>query len=335
MLFRSCSVSSCSDPRSVSVLDAILQTATDNDLVRPENIEKGLDTAESQVATVNFVGGPVVARPADGWTAGTAATFCGDFMNSSPAVTRCQGIPGVDVTNSKEHCTRDVMYTGDSRYALLQLDRMKEDCRDSVTRNTSLWVKESTSGRAMPPSSVVDTLCLNDCNNHGHCAAGVCLCASGWSGSDCSVDVMVGPRVGSLANNGLCDVRTKPCRHIIILGDNFANKQQLSCTFEIFKIRGVASKQLVQDLVITHPAKFSSFQEITCELPTLDIHSNKERHRFDLRDNTDQTRMFVKVSVHYGNGPKSHPLDLLLYDSQCWHCSITGECNAKVTYNLY
>ena len=36
---------------------------------------------------------------------------------------------------------------------------------------------------------------------------GVCLCASGWSGSDCSVDVQVGPRVGSLANNGLCDVR--------------------------------------------------------------------------------------------------------------------------------
>ena len=32
--------------------------------------------------------------------------------------------------------------------------------------------QESTSGRAMPPSSVVDTLCLNDCNNHGHCAAG-------------------------------------------------------------------------------------------------------------------------------------------------------------------
>ena len=30
-------------------------------------------------------------------------------------------------------------------------------------------------------------------------------------------------------------------------------------------------------------------------MPALDIHSNEERHRFDLRDNTDQTRMFIKV----------------------------------------
>ena len=38
-------------------------------------------------------------------------------------------------------------------------------------------------------------------------------------------------------------------------------------------------------------------QEITCELPTLDIHSNKERHRFDLRDNTDQTRSVIRSTI--------------------------------------
>ena len=79
-------------------------------------------------------------------------------------------------------------------------------------------------------------------------------------------------------------------------------------------------------------------------MPALDIHSNEERHRFDLRDNTDQTRMFikvkflkllilsffsVKVSVGYSEGGRSTPLDLLLYDSQCWQCNKQGECNAK------
>ena len=39
--------------------------------------------------------------------------------------------------------------------------------------------------------------------------------------------------------------------------------------------------------------------------------------------------MFVKVHVSYGDGEKSSPQDLLLYDSQCWHCSPAGECNAK------
>ena len=59
---------------------------------------------------------------------------------------------------------------------------------------------------------------------------------------------------------------------------------------DIFQIRGVASKQLVHDQTKTIPATFLSFQQVICSLPPLDIHSNKERHRFDLRDNTDQTR---------------------------------------------
>ena len=62
-----------------------------------------------QVATVNFIGGPVVARPSDGWTAGTARTFCADYLTASQAVTRCQGIPGVNIASSEDQCTDDVM----------------------------------------------------------------------------------------------------------------------------------------------------------------------------------------------------------------------------------
>ena len=65
---------------------------------------------------------------------------------------------------------------------------------------------------------------------------GVCLCAEGWTGADCTIDLRAGPRVGALGNNGLCDVRTRPCRNLIILGDNFANRPDLSCTFEVFKV---------------------------------------------------------------------------------------------------
>ena len=56
---------------------------------------------------------------------------------------------------------------------MLQLDRVKEDCRDAVTRNTSLWVKESSDGQPLPPRQIVDTLCLNDCNSHGQCSSGM------------------------------------------------------------------------------------------------------------------------------------------------------------------
>ena len=62
------------------------------------------------------------------------------------------------------------------------------------------------------------------------------MCADGWIGADCSVDISAGPRVANLANNGLCDVRSKPCRSVIVSGDNFADSKQLVCHVEVFKV---------------------------------------------------------------------------------------------------
>ena len=49
------------------------------------------------------------------------------------------------------------------------------------------------------------------------------------------MDISVGPRLANLGNNGLCDVRSKPCKSLIVSGDNFANKKLL-CHFEVFKV---------------------------------------------------------------------------------------------------
>lgn len=47
------------------------------------------------------------------------------------------------------------------------------------------------------------------------------------------------------------------------------------------------------------------------------------------QDNTDHTRIFAKVTLSYGKGPRSEPLDLLLFDSQCWECTSEGDCTAR------
>ncbi len=65
-------------------------------------------------------------------------------------------------------------YTGDSRYAMLHLDRVKEECWDSVSLNTSLWTGEFAV--PAPPIHIVDTLCSNDCSGHGHCSKGTDKC---------------------------------------------------------------------------------------------------------------------------------------------------------------
>ena len=41
------------------------------------------------------------------------------------------------------------------------------------------------------------------------------------------------------------------------------------------------------------------------------------------------SRIFARVSLSYGKGPRSATLDLLLYDSLCWECGASGECKAK------
>ena len=76
--------------------------------------------------------------------------------------------------------------------------------------------------------------------------SGVCTCYEGYFGSDCSVEIRIGadgessritiPIISSLANYGLCNVRAKPCRDIIVLGDGFADHPALTCIYETYKV---------------------------------------------------------------------------------------------------
>ena len=89
----------------------------------------------------------------------------------------------------------------------------------------------------------------------------------------------------------------------------------------------MASKQLVNDAVVSVSGRPLSYEQVLCRLPRLAIHDPSEdfNTNFDLKDNTDHTQLLVKISIQYSqNGGRSAPLDLLLYDSLCWECSIDG-----------
>ena len=69
---------------------------------------------------------------------------------------------------------------------------------------------------------------------------GKCECKKNYFGSDCSVNVEENhksvPRVSSLANYGMCDVRKQPCRDVVVLGENFVDHPSLICIYETYKV---------------------------------------------------------------------------------------------------
>ena len=97
----------------------------------------------------------------------------------------------------------------------------------------------------------------------------------------------------------------------------------------------MASKQLVNDAVVSVSGRPLSYEQVLCRLPKLEIHEPSDDFvtNFDLKDNTDHTQLLVKISLEYNQyGGHSAPLDLLLYDSLCWDCSIDG-CQANTKQN--
>ena len=104
-----CSARECEDRRGQDLLARIIAASQLEDLEPPSLSTLDLeDTSENQVATVKVIGGPLLPRPQDGWTASAADAFCEDFIRADTIVSKCGGLPGVDVRKSVRHCRTDV-----------------------------------------------------------------------------------------------------------------------------------------------------------------------------------------------------------------------------------
>lgn len=109
-----------------------------------------------------------------GWTLSTADKYCANFIQESDAADRCRFVPEMDLSEAIQTCRTDLLFTGNFRVATLHLERLKEECRESLFRNTSLWTLESGSSFLTPPRRIADALCLNDCSGNGICDRGNC-----------------------------------------------------------------------------------------------------------------------------------------------------------------
>ena len=108
---------------------------------------------------------PIEEAPDNGWTMSSADEYCGETLRSSSAASSCARVPDVDLSSQVASCRSDLVHSGDSRVAGLHLERLVQDCRDSVFRNASMWARDEVGQLFdMPRKRLADHLCLNGCS---------------------------------------------------------------------------------------------------------------------------------------------------------------------------
>ena len=71
---------------------------------------------------------------------------------------------------------------------------MKAQCEERAFKNLSLY-QTTESGDLIPPTSVTENLCPNECSLKGSCQNGSCVCEKGFTAADCSIAADQGPEL--------------------------------------------------------------------------------------------------------------------------------------------
>ena len=123
--------------------------------------------------------------PIEGWTETSASKFCSNFLKSGPTYETCS--QHLDVNRYIEACKLDLLFSGNPRTVNLHVDHIKQDCIESYLRGSlkndnlvesslkKLLMQGERRGRETEPTSftdVADSLCFNDCSEHGRCQGG-------------------------------------------------------------------------------------------------------------------------------------------------------------------
>ena len=136
----------------------------------------------------------------------------------------------------------------------------------------------------------------------------MCVCESGYTGDDCSVQLNAPPRLFDFANNGVCDYNKEPCSLVYILGDGFINSKNLQCM--VFD--DPDDRQLQRTFTV-----FKSQREVYCNLTLSD-----KMKAIDA----------VDIAVTNNGGMASNRITYVRYDSNCVECSKLGDCPIKVRH---
>ncbi|KAL3836667.1 hypothetical protein ACJMK2_022089 [Sinanodonta woodiana] len=275
------------------------------------------------------------------YTENSASDECWFFLNSSKLFKKCSEIPDIDPSSFAKTCVKDAMITSTMNWASTHLDSAQKSClyqvivnqplpedlrnqfNASVFQNSSVDSSNGTRKRTYIYThdfrKEIELLaCPMDCSGHGICREGKCSCEETFGDVDCSVDLREPPLVYGIPDRGVCDLQTKGCENVSVLGNNFVESEKLSCRLTLYKIK-------VNGTIIPDTMSFStkgtriSFAEVSCKIE--DVRSKRS---VQFSDDLDTVAIVYGVAVSNNNKNFSQDTSLLLYDSLCLDCKKTG-----------
>ena len=112
---------------------------------------------------------------------------------------------------------------------------MNEVCKKNVYKNITYY-KNSTDGKLKLETTVLDSLCPNDCSDRGNCSNSTCTCFEDYTAADCSISLKDSPILYGIRKSGLCDIRRRPCRNVGIYAFPLLDSENLTCHVQEIKV---------------------------------------------------------------------------------------------------
>ncbi|CAH1259099.1 VWDE [Branchiostoma lanceolatum] len=262
----------------------------------------------------------------NGMTEAEARAFCEDAMTGSPSGELCTSVLGdkIDLSSAAESCVADIQATGDTTWAETAVETMETSCGSLLYKNTSFWVSntnETANGTLTPPSFFYETVsCPGNCSQRGICEKGQCICQMGFEGPSCSIETDKPPDAFFIPKEGLCDINTRPCERTPVIGQNFLESRNLTCSLQAAQVDNNGVHPL--DDITTVAATFENFARVVCPLP-------RSRVRRSAAAGHRTTAEATLVSISNDGVRFSPPVLLITYDAVCQECNATGYCVLK------
>ncbi|CAH1259087.1 VWDE [Branchiostoma lanceolatum] len=268
----------------------------------------------------------------NGMTEAEARAFCEDAMTGSPSGELCSSVLGdkVDLSSAAESCVADIQATGDTTWAETAVETMETTCGSLLYKNTSFWVSNTNAtanGTLTPPSFFYETVsCPGNCSQRGICEKVQCICQMGFEGPSCSMETDTPPDAFFIPKDGLCDINTRPCERTPVIGQNFLESRNLTCSLQAAQVDNNGVHPL--DDITTIAATFENFARVVCPLPRSRVRrSTAAGHR--------TTAEATLVSISNDGVRFSPPVLLITYDAVCQDCNVTGFCVLRIDGTCY